>query len=357
MPPGRARHLSALLVAALGGALAQQDAPPSPFGVSLPFLPARYSERFASGPVDGFAGGGRFGVRRLPLPLPVDVRLTLGRVPAGMEAGLEVRAQDTSAALGVFEPSVGADETLPRVPRFQVIHNPAGGVQAGVNLQGAGFLSETHLGYAQRVDALGLRVLGEVGFGVQASARSPFAHLEASAGRHGDAGTLHWNAAVTARAFVFPTQWQRSLDLTGSLTWRPVADQDLTVSAGHFERLSWGTVALPDLNVAPDRVTTLSASYQPPPQQGVLRLDGVSFTYTRHWLSPADNAAPLAATFSVNFGASTVALAPRHDFMTGEWGVGATYLYRFGRLAVGPRLDVRRLAGATTWTVGVAVGQ
>ena len=353
MPAGRLLCALASLTLA-GGALAQPDPAPSPFGAALSFLPPGYSERFSTGAVEFFSGDGRFGVRRFPLPLPVDVRLTLARVSAGMEAGLELRAQDTSFALGVFEPSLDADETLPRVPRFLVVHDPQDGLQAGVRMQGAGALSEVHLGYARFSEALGLRLLAEAGSGVQGETRSPFLHLEVAETQEGGGPDWHWNLAATARGYIFPGTSQQSLDLAGGLSWQPTPS--LTLSATHFERLVWGTVALPDLNLAPDRVTALSVSYLPEPTGGLLRLDGASYGYTRHWLSPADNRAPLSASLSLDFGGSALNLAPRHDFVTGEWGLGVGYLYRFGSFGLGPRLDIKRLNGVTSFGVGLALG-
>lgn len=336
-----------------GLAAAQEQAAPQPFLIRLMNLfPPGYADRFGGVQVLADPGSG-YGVRGFPLPFRVDARATFVDHPAYLEYSMGVRYHDTSFVAGRFEnPDAGA--TL-GVGHLEVTHNPGSGWQYGLLAQDQGRSSRATVGYVL-VDGP-VRLLSELGYGVQGAVRTPYVHLETSGGGSLSSGPWSVGVGSAVRGYVYPQQGQFSVDLSGSLTLRP--DPHSTVTLSHFERWVLGDSALPDLAVGRYNQTNLDVVLSPDMRLGLLSLRNVQYHYQRSWLNAAASVNGLAATVRADpAGPLLVDLTPHYDWVAHEAGVRADLYYRAPWLSVlvGPSVDYLWGAGGGHWNVGLRVG-
>ncbi|MDL2345769.1 hypothetical protein QOL99_16680 [Deinococcus sp. MIMF12] len=239
-------RLAALCLLAAGTAGAQS----SLMGFQIP---PNYLSRFASTELVISTEAG-YGVRALPLLMSQDVRISVVKAPTSWDYNVSTRVQDTTLAAGVFY----------NVPRLEVTHDPAKGLQYGGLMQGKGNLSKFSAGYAHLLWENRARLLGNVGVAFVDGDGVPYTQTEATAGYGRSFGKLGMYVGGAARLFAFPVQQdaQGSVDAVAVLNVSPLPG--LTLDATHFERFVTGEAAVPAFGLGRYNETNAGATYRLP---------------------------------------------------------------------------------------------
>ena len=210
--PMKFRRVSFARRALAGAALALSTfaaAQTSPFQFNLP---PDYLNRFGGAePVVSSTDG--YGVRGLPLPTPLDLRVSLVKAPTYWDGGLSLRASDTTFRVGRFY----------NVPTLEITHDPYKGAQFSGVVRGEGGLSVFSGGYASTSWQDRVRVLNNVGVAFKGEVTAPYTRSEVSVGYGQPFGAFNTYVAATARAYTFPLQRevQGSVDFYASASVSP----------------------------------------------------------------------------------------------------------------------------------------
>jgi hypothetical protein len=339
------RTLTFSVVLGLAASASAQEVPTSQTSANPPSLsftaqllnlfPADYAGRFGS--IQAFADTTNgYGVRYFPLPLKVDARLTYISHPLYQEYGVSARYADTTFAAGKYENLDGG--ATDGVTHVEVIHNPYTGFQYGVIYQDKGRSSRITAGYALTDGPL--RYFGELGYAFQGKTDSPFLHLEIGGGRSVTDGPLTFGVYTTIRSYIFPRTSQESLDLSGSVTYRPTDYSSVSVS--DFERFAVGDSPIPDFALARYTRTNLDVVFTPKLNAGPLSLRTVEYHLQHSFLATETEVNTVAATVRTDVASAFVIdLTPHYDFLANETGIRADLYYRSQDLPVllGPSFD------------------
>ena len=350
--PRLLRPLLALLVTALSGpALAQ----------NLNFkLPADYGSRFGATTALFDTANSLYGVRYLPLPTPLDLRVIYVAHPAYSEYGLYSRLPDTDVLVGNFEGGASGIRTA------KLDHNPDQGVQATTFVQGSSvageqYLNYTQIGYAQRWQLL--RLTGAVGYGFHGPLSAAYLNWGLSGGRNFAVGQalglpgVKLSISLASQLWLYPVigKTYSTTDIYGSLGGQ--ITPKLSASVSHLERVALGNDVLGFGNPK-YRESHLNALYQPNVPLGPLNLRSVQFSGYRIWGSPTDlnNIEELSATIRVDLiPALSLETTPAYDFYYGLPSFKAALLLKLPQLpsAVGPSIKYVWKPTGSAWTGNV----
>lgn len=226
--------------------------------VSAQELPKDYWNRFNRIQAIASTRDG-FGVRYFPLPLEVDLRVTLAKRPHYWEYGIGTRMYDTTFFAGIYDNGPDAQKGIPRV---EATHDPFKGYQATALWQGEGALSRFSVGHAWTFEQDKVRVLQNVGYATQNAVKEPFTETIASGYFPKSFDKVNTALSVTGRAYTYPLaqKAQASVDLTLSANVTPVPG--LTFDGFHMERFAAGESVIPGFGFGRYRETALNTTYR-----------------------------------------------------------------------------------------------
>ncbi|ADV67314.1 hypothetical protein [Deinococcus maricopensis] len=369
------RLLPAALLAVAASSATAQTAPP--------FLPRDYFQRYANEfPEPVYTGG--LGLRRIPVPFPIDLRLTYVRHPLYTEFGAETRYRDTTFALGRFR-NDARGATLGAF-RVELTHDPSNGLQFGGFVRDSGQIctndagtsidpadpinnvcrryvstdnyGKFSVGYAKVYGPF--RLLGEGGYAFQGAASTPYARAEAFAGVAADKGQFAYNTYAVTRIFAGTNgKAQLSADAYLSGTIRP--EPNFSVTLSHFERQVAGDAPIGFFNLGNYRRTNLDTTLTLDATAGPLTLRNVQYHAERVWYEKRFSRNELSAAFKVDLNAAYLNVVPRYDFSLHTAGVRTDVLLRTPTGAFGPTIDYARTPAAnntvtTAWRFGITFG-
>lgn len=233
-------------------------------------LPADYFTRFSSTSLvaDSVMG---FGVQSFPLPLPLDVRISLVKAPTYSTYGFDIRAKDTSIKAGVFYNN----------PRFELSYNPnVGGHYVGAFLKDAAYFYGGHAFLILNDKA---RVVNDVGLVFINNKGIPFTYHEVGTYLTKPVGNFAGAIGATSRIYVYPTErkyeWSNDVFVNGNYKM----SDNLSIQGSHLARFVQGKG--PAFNLGDIQNTNVGALYRFADTGGALSLGSVNARYSRNWLN------------------------------------------------------------------------
>ena len=323
-------------------------------------LPADYSKRFGSTAAVYDAANSLYGVRYLPLPTPLDLRVIYVSRPAYNEYGLSARLKDATLLAGNFYGGGSGIRTL----KFD--YYPATGFQTTTLLEGSDikkehYLNYTQFGYAQRWKTV--RLTSAMGYGFNGQASAAYLAWVLSDSRTFKAGAavglpgVKFTVAASSRLWLYPVMGEVYSSTNLSATLGGQITDKLTASMSHLERLAVGQDVL-GFGYADYRESRLKAQYQINADLGPLSLRSAQFNAYRIWGSPTDlnNVEELSATLRADITPLlSLETTPAYDFYYGLPSLKAALLFKVSALpsAIGPSIKYVWKPSGSAWTGSV----
>lgn len=233
-------------------------------------LPTDYFTRFSSTSLVASSVMG-FGLQSFPLPLPLDIRVSLVKAPTYNTYGLDMNAKDTTVKAGVFYNN----------PRFELSYHPdVGGQYVAAFERNAAYF---YGGYASRLLDSKVRVVNDIGVVFVNEEGIPFTYHELGAYIRKPMGSFVSALGGTSRIYVYPTeqQYQWSNDVSVSGSYR--VSENFSIEGSHLARFVQGKA--PAFNLGDIQNTNLGALYRFTDTGGPLSLGALQARYSRNWLN------------------------------------------------------------------------
>ena len=323
-------------------------------------LPADYSKRFGSTAAVYDGTHSLYGVRYLPLPTPLDLRIVYVNRPAYSEYGLQARFKEATLLAGNFEGGGSGIRTL----KFDYF--PATGFQTTSLIQGSDIKKEHYLNYSQFGYAQGwktVRLTSAAGYGFNGTKSGAYLAWVLSDSRTFKAGQavglpgVKFTVSASSRLWLYPVLGQiyNSTTLSGKLGGQ-ITDK-LSASVSHLERWAVGNDVL-GFGYADYRESRLNTQYQINASLGPVTLRSAQFSAYRIWGSPKDlnNIEELSASIRTDLTPTlAVETTPAYDFYYGLPSIKAALLFKLPQLpsAVGPSIKYVWKPSDSNWTGSV----
>ena len=261
MRSARLRHLLALILVMCYGARAGAWQ-----------LPLDYLSRFGSTEVVLSTQEG-FGVRFIPLPLDLDLRLSLVKAPTYLDYGLSARKDYGEIRLGVFYSQ----------PQFRVSYLPPSGLQyVGSIKPDYGDFSG---GYAWQFLDKKVRVKPMLGVVIDGPRTLPYTLLNVSANEsfQGDGYSFSVGAGAEVLAFLNSGNVQQAYSASAFGTYK--LTPQVSLFGYHIGQFVNGKADAERLQAYPYQISYLSAAYRMPSTGFPVGLGGLRVSANRSWLN------------------------------------------------------------------------